>query len=54
MSAPEQTASTETPQPGWFHELADANAMLPTWLLIVFLIAGLAGLGAGLFSVIAG
>jgi hypothetical protein len=53
MSTPEQTA-TESPNPTWFRELADANATLPTWLLLVFLFAGLIGFAAGLAALLNG
>jgi len=53
MSGPEQIAADAT-ESRWFRDLADANATLPAWLLIVFLIAGLTGLAVGLFSLLAG
>lgn len=54
MNTPEQVAAMESPKATWFRELADANATLPTWLLLVFLAAGLVGFAAGLFSMLAG
>lgn len=36
MRTPEQVAS-ESANPSWLRELADANATLPTSLLLVFL-----------------
>ncbi len=53
MSNPEQVASTESADPSWLRELADANATLSTWLLLVFLLAGLAGFAAGLAALFA-
>jgi hypothetical protein len=53
MSTLEQTA-TESPNPAWFRELADANATLPTWLLLVLLFAGLIGFAAGLAALLTG
>jgi hypothetical protein len=38
----------------WFRELAHANATLPTWLLLVFLAAGLIDFAAGLAALFAG
>lgn len=54
MNSPEQVAAIESPEATWFRELADANATLPTWLLLVFLAAGLVGFAGGLFSMLAG
>lgn len=54
MSDSNHVAATEAMGPSWFRELADANATLPIWLLLVFLTAGLTGLAVGLVSLLAG
>jgi hypothetical protein len=54
MSTPEQMTATEATNPTWFRELADANATLPTWLLLVVLFAGLIGFATGLATLLTG
>jgi uncharacterized membrane protein len=54
MSGPRQITASDAAESSWFRALADANATLPSWLLIVFLIAGLTGFAVGLFSLLAG
>lgn len=52
MSDQKQAAAASATQ-SWLHELAEANATLPTWLLLVFLIAGLTGFVVGLLTLFA-
>ena len=49
-----QKHAANATESGWLRELADANAMLPVWLLIVFLIAGLSGFVVGLLTLLSG
>ncbi len=51
MKSPHRTASDEL---NWYRELASANATLPVWLLMIFLIAGLVGMTVGLIGFVVG
>lgn len=54
MSDSNHVSATEAMGPSWVRELADANATLPIWLLLSFVIAGLIGVAVGLVTLLVG